>query len=74
MSRKQNLQFKASEFLADADYRLVRDEESHQLTAVNPALVDFLQREDDFGDASNDDAGLEVGHSNELQEADRIRY
>lgn len=72
MPRKQNLQSKAPEFLADADYRLVRDEESHQLTAVNPALVDFLQREDDSGDASNDDAGLEVGHSNELQEAEAL--
>lgn len=72
MPREQNLQFKAPEFLADADYRLVRDEESHQLTAVNPALVDLLQREDDSGDASNDDAGLEVGHSNELQEAEAL--
>jgi O6-methylguanine-DNA--protein-cysteine methyltransferase len=32
-------------------------------------LIDFLQRDDDFDDASNDDAELKVDHSDELQEA-----
>lgn len=42
--RKQNLKAKAPEFLKDQDIRLVKDEESRQLTVKNTTLEQFVQK------------------------------